>query len=594
MKLLRAVNNQKGISLIEVLVAMVIFVGGILYVLQIFPGGFNTVKQSEYQTMANRMAQSELERLKGRIENLPEGILAIDPLNTNNELVNLDPASLQVMNNAPSGNERYFSDANRFRRIVGEVTRIPVPMPADSEWASGAPYTLNFSPIDNNRGVTVYSNPMRRQQLTADTRWLVWMGMRDYAINYDEGLLYVRRADYDREYLVSYSYWDQSGAKPRLIVVNKVTLQVAAQTNNDPDPMEIQIMAPDPANVNQLINVKDIPGFAGIDEGTDVLRRRFLDLTASMNPDGTVPWGTNDPYEFVVRDSSAGVLAFNPMGYGYEELTATGKEKLAAYMDYDVIDWHVIREERKVPNAPSSPNDDYINVRLSLKGIKPKEGTTNYDNTKYLGITPGLPYSVVAIDTENGRTYNEDSLVDVFNISAIKVNYKDGIISFHKSLHDRAFLIMYQAADDWAMQVFKSFSKYNRRYDIPANLDNFGYDNYYLGNDERLYFPKCYAGATVAVGYSYRLNGSTTDNFVPGESFQISTDTDSGTGLCYVDLRQELLDSGKSNFQITQVNKVYGTSIGVRVIWRVSGRGLASSWRWRKVDVQSYLTRPNN
>ena len=196
MKLLRAVNNQKGISLIEVLVAMVIFVGGILYVLQIFPGGFSTVRQSEYQTMANRMAQSELERLKNRVENLPEGITAIDPANMNNTLVDLDSASLRVMDNVPAGSERYFSDANRFRRIVGESTRVPAPMPADTEWASGAQYTLNFSPIDSARDITIYSNPMRRQQLTADTRWLVWMGSRDYSINYNDGLLYVRKADY--------------------------------------------------------------------------------------------------------------------------------------------------------------------------------------------------------------------------------------------------------------------------------------------------------------------------------------------------------------------------------------------------------------
>ncbi|MHB1456496.1 MAG: type IV pilus modification PilV family protein [Armatimonadota bacterium] len=590
MKLLKAINNQKGISLIEVLVAMVIFVAGILYVLQIFPGGFNTVKQSEYQTMANRLAQSELERLKGRIENLPEGIVAINPQDINTTLVNLDATSLQILPNAPAGGERYFSDANRFRRIIGEVTKIPVPMASDTEWANGAPYTLNFSPIDNNRDVTVYSNPMRRQSLTADTRWLVWMGMRDYSINYDEGLLYVRRADYDREYLISYSYWDQSGTKPRLITVNKVTIMVTAKTNNDPDPEEVKITGPD-----QTTWVKDLAGYAGIEEGTDNLRRKFTNLTTSINPDGTVPWGTNDPYEFAIRDSAAGVLVFNPMGYEYQELTATGKEKLTAYIDYDVIDWHVIREERKVPHDPASPNDDYINVKLSLRGIKVANGTTNYDNTKYLGVTPGLPYSVIAVDTETGQVYNEESQVAVLNVSALKVNYRDGIIGFHANeFRDHSFVIMYQAVDDWAVQVFKPFSRYNRRYDIPANLDNFGYDNYYLGNDERIYFPKCYAGATIAVNYAYRLNGSTTDSFVNGESFQISTDTDNGNGLCYVDIKQNLLDSGKTNFQITQLNRVYGTSIGVRVIWRVSGRGLASSWRWRKVDVQSYLTRPNN
>ena len=327
------------------------------------------------------------------------------------------------------------------------------------------------------------------------------------------------------------------------------------------------------------------------------MRRKFIDRTVDMAGDGSVPWGTSDPYEFVIRDTAAGILAFNPMGYGYEELTAIGKEKLTAHIDYDVMDWHVIRDERKVPHDPQSPNDDYVYVRLSLRGIKVKEGTNNYDDTKYLGIAPGLPYSVVAVDTETGQTYNEESSIGVLNVNALKVDYKEGRIGFHlKEFRDRTFMIMYQAVDDWAVQVFKPFSQYNRRYDIPANLNDFGFDNYYLGDNDRIYFPKCYAGATIAVSYNYTylLNDTTTNGLVSGESFQISSDTDNSNGLCYVDLQQPLLDSGKTGVKITQVNKVYGTSIGVRVIWRVSGRGLASSWRWRKVDVQSYLTRPNN
>lgn len=433
------------------------------------------------------------------------------------------------------------------------------------------------------------------------------MGSRDYSINYDEGLLYLRKADYERKYLISYSYWDKSGVRPRLVTVSKVSTLVTAKTaTTDPDPEEVQIMAPDPANPAQLIWVKDIPGFAGIEEGTDTIRRQFRDITPPPTPPGAnVVWSLADPYEFVIRDPVAGILAFNPLGYGYEELTSTGRSKLTAYIDYDVMDWHVIHDERKVPSTTASADSDYINVKLSLRALKNK-GTTNYDNSSYLGIntpstvrvgsTPDPAYqsSVVAIDTESGAIYDEYSFADTIKVPALSVNYKDGVIGFHKSLHDRTFVIMYQATDDWAVQVFKAFSVYTRRYDIPANLDDFNYDNYYLGADERIYFPRCYAGATVGVSYAYRANGATADSFVQGESFQISRDVDATTGLCYVDIKQKLLDSGKTGVQITQVSKVYGTSVGVRVIWRVSGRGLASSWRWRKVDVQTYLTRPNN
>ncbi len=588
MKLLRCIRNQKGISLIEILVAMVIFVTGILIVLQIFPGGFSTVRQTEYATIANRLAQSELERIKGRIENLPDGIVAIDPQNAANCITNIDPEAMGVIPNAIAGQEYYFSDANRFRRIIGEATRIPSPMASDAEWQKGSMYMLNFSPVatSNTIGLNIYSNPMRRAALTTDTRWLVWMGNRDYSIDYSNGKIYFRRADYNRRFIISYSYWDQSGAAPRLVKVDKVTLFVDARTNTDPDPDTVDLVAPNPLAPMQSLPVADIPGFAGIEEGTDVVRRAFNDITNTIEADGTIPWSQSDPYEYIVNNAAAGIISFNPYGYDYNELTSSGNQMLTAFIDYDVADWHVIRDERKVPSKPASSEDEYINVKLSLKSLK-KAGSNDYS-----GIAPNLNYSVLAIDTENGRTYNEDSLVDVINAPALSVNFRDGIVGFHKSLHDRDFIILYKAVGDWAVQVFKAYSEYNRRFDIPTDLNAFGYNNYYIGANDRIYFPLCYAGATVAVSYAYKSNNIDTINFVQSESFQISNEVDSLTGLCYIDLKQKQIDSGKTDVILTQVSKVYGTSVGVRTIWRTSGGGLASSWKWKKADIQTYLTRP--
>lgn len=44
-------------------------------VVRMFPGGFAVVKHSEDVTLANRLAQQELERWKGMVGNLPNGIL---------------------------------------------------------------------------------------------------------------------------------------------------------------------------------------------------------------------------------------------------------------------------------------------------------------------------------------------------------------------------------------------------------------------------------------------------------------------------------------------------------------------------------------
>ncbi|MHB0999320.1 MAG: type IV pilus modification PilV family protein [Armatimonadota bacterium] len=595
MKLLRSLQNKNGTSIIEVLVAMVIFVVGILYVIRMFPGGFSSIKQTENSTVANRLAQSEIERWKSRAENLPSGILPIDPNIPGGLLLNLDPEDMRALS-VPAGEvERYFSDVNKFRHVIGEFTKIPAPPPSDDDWYKGAIYILGFSPVvyTNNNPILVYSGPLKRQTLPVDTRWLTWMTNRDYAIDYDEGKIYIRKASYAREFLISYNYIDQSNGNPRKIGLSKIRIPVGAKTDTDPDPDVIDIMAPEPGTGN-LVPVINIPGFGGIEPGSETLRRSFIDRTADKDANGDVSWNTFDPYEFVVQDSFAGVLGFNPVGHSYEEITASGREPLKAYIDYDVRDWHIIRDEKKIPSAPADPNDQYIKVRLSLNGIK-IINTSNYDGSEYTGLTPDMPYSVVAVDAENGRSYNEESLVDVVNVPAMQVNYKDGIIEFHESLRNRTFTIFYQAVDDWAVQVYKSFDVFRRRFDVPADLESFGYDYYYLSDNGRVYFPRCYAGTTVAIDYTYRPAGQTVQGkFVNGETFIISQDVDSATGLCYVDLVNKLADRGITGMEIAQTSKVYGVSLGARVIWRTSGKGLSSFWRWKKVDIQTYLTRPNN
>ncbi len=265
---------------------------------------------------------------------------------------------------------------------------------------------------------------------------------------------------------------------------------------------------------------------------------------------------------------------------------------LTAYIDYDVLDWHIIREDRRVADQISGPMDPSLEVKLTLRFMKKRGETREFDGSTYMGLAPDPPYNlgydVLAVDLETGAWYSEQHEEELSGEPAMQVNYKEGAIRFHPNLQGRTFRIYYRVEDDWAVQVFKAYSTYRRSYNL--NLDHRQY--YYDSALGRLYFPRCYAGSTIAVDYSYRVatsGGDYRNCTVAGDSFQISEATGLG-GKCYVDLREKLvtLHDG-ATVEIIDITKVQGVSTGARVIWREGGRGLRAG-RWKKVDLQTYLT----
>ncbi|MBV9852445.1 MAG: prepilin-type N-terminal cleavage/methylation domain-containing protein, partial [Armatimonadetes bacterium] len=57
-------GRQRGTSLVEVLVVLVILVLGIFSIARLFPGGFIAVRNAENSTFADRLGQGQLEGLK--------------------------------------------------------------------------------------------------------------------------------------------------------------------------------------------------------------------------------------------------------------------------------------------------------------------------------------------------------------------------------------------------------------------------------------------------------------------------------------------------------------------------------------------------
>ena len=75
-------RHNAGTTLIEVLVVIVIFLVGILAVVQIFPKGFQILLFSRNASVATALSRDEIERLKSRPDQLPDGIVALYPNGT--------------------------------------------------------------------------------------------------------------------------------------------------------------------------------------------------------------------------------------------------------------------------------------------------------------------------------------------------------------------------------------------------------------------------------------------------------------------------------------------------------------------------------
>ncbi|MHB0912429.1 MAG: prepilin-type N-terminal cleavage/methylation domain-containing protein [Armatimonadota bacterium] len=573
MSLRGTARREEGMSLIEVLVALVVFTIGILAVVRIFPGGFVAVKHTENQALADRLAQGELERWQRRAANLPDGILAYD----NNGVLtgDTDPDNMDVLAGLPVGADpSLYSDVNKFRHIEGEATSIPVPDPG--QWDSGGTYVLGFGPIvvpaSPKESVSIYSGPMVRRPFGSYLR-----SYSQYSIDYAENKIYVRAAaNYDRQFVLKYSYWENGPTGPRLVAATTDPFTVAANTLTGMSVVDITAISPTP------------PIGMGIQEGSDSLRRAFKRILEGQ------AWNQYDPYEYKIRDAdplteSIGVISFSPYGYGYEEITTRGRVPLVANIDYDVLDWHVICEELQVSSSGA--------LRLTLGHIKQKNEYEEADGSLYRGLYGGVPalrHDVVMVRARDGAVYTEDG-------GAFTVDYDSGKITVtESSLRGQTVRVYYKADGDWALQTYKTYTTYNPVY----NLSSISYGQYieWFHDDVddnkdvyKIYLAQCYSGRSVYVDFRFRDIGGV-EQEIKGAVLQLKIETvydpitDELFTLGYVDLETFLDDAGYPGFGNIRVTKVRGVTVGARVIWREGGRGFTAG-RWRQVDQQTYLTR---
>lgn len=479
-------RRTAGTSLVEVLVVIVVFLIGILAIVQIFPGGFRLLGLTASQSRATQLARTEIERLKSRASQLPERIVPVVYTRFNGELIASVDSTRRTNDLGPTagsltqggdlilagdnlGPWRRASGGNMITRVVGESTIIPAPRPAAGAIAGqtfyGGLMTLQFGPAVYNPEVAGNSN---------DPSVLFNVYGNDLTLAL--GPSPVNGAEPFRTNLYYCVQPETTGAqihipRPRAGTIPP-TVPVryrfagtgyARDASNNVRTIEVldyNFLAPIvPVVGDDYEEVALAPIFAGLlAPGETFIGVEFDSLQLAplfeIIPKGNA-FNPNNPYEYKLLDdlnpgvtnANLGALLFNPAGHDYFVPNSQGHRiPLTARVNYNVYDWGIVKEEFRIPNDDSAMPTDSTegparrspSHRLTLGGLKVK-GNTDTDGRVYQGLGFRIPdgaggnqeLDVVIQDTETGGIYafNPGNLNDPLQ-TAYRVDKSIGAVRF--------------------------------------------------------------------------------------------------------------------------------------------------------------------
>lgn len=653
---IEARTARRGASLVEVLVVLVILLIGVFSVIRVFPVGFQGLRNAESRTLATRLATQLMEQIKGDDASLAQGVLFRTFTSSNGSLtpvINLteDPDDLGTYDPDPNDGQEppynpYFSDVNKFRYIEGE--RVKIPLPTTTAYGNGSLYAVKFGPIYMDADVGDPENvPTSDAQLNRYNNFLRVSGapLRGIVTEAEEGYGQMYRLRGPQTYLIDYG---DDGSPAQILfsprrptspsrTVPYRTFRVSFSYNDNGVIRAVPAidLRVDDNDVGVWQPIKDAQGktYQDLMDGSETVQREFTRLPASAPQ-----WDRDDPYEYKLVSpnisatsgtsdviyANMGVIAFNPAGATYSERTPFGQRALAAYIDYAVLDWHILREDLEVPSVFALANRS-LRLKLTLNFIK-RAGDAQPDQTLYQGLynnsnapvdiqvfdlqgsvpdpknngapmPPGIPlYAGVPGDPQAHYWIDPDERSGTYRTGTIYVN--EDLVPRGTQLR-----VLYKADGDWAVAIQKAYARYERAYDDgqwrtrPDGPGRFGREG------TRLYFNRVDVNKSVVATFQYTRNDARTgnqDTLVRTPPVQLTIDEAGveGTddeGYAYVDLanalRQDIVGKYMPGIKDPNAWGVYGpmrgVSLKVRVIWKDNA---STTNVWRIQDLNTYIT----
>lgn len=625
-------DRRSGASLIEVLVVMVVFLVGILAIANVFPRGLSILRTTKNTSMATQLARAEMERLKGSPNQMAEAILPVSyrwnaATSDYTILVDLNRRPSDLMPAWPTGPSQgvtqtgdlldaagnpvgpwgRFAGANVIRRVFGEGRTVPAPRFVPT--AAGSPVfggvmALQFAPVVADTrfqsAFQVYGNDLTRQWVeevqdgaTVNRDYVVLVQEDGEAIGLPQGPYRSDNNVLTRNYRLAASYIARD-AGGNYVSRDAVVVVPVAQAGMGDARRFVRL---DASALATLLAPTGGDQFVRLEADTVRVQRLFERvplggpfLTGAALQDDAA-------YQYQLLDQRLGLLLFNSAGFNYQERRRNARVPLQARVDYDVLDWRIIRDDFRVPtNLPHVQ-------KLVLNSLKVL-GNPDVDARAYAG----LGFTVASL---SGGTENRDFVLmdldtgGIYAPTSYTVDYSNGTVTFVDldnnqnnglsasifypgmttataidDVRGRSVRALYRANGEWSVQALKAASLYR-----PVSSTTLGVGQCYVGGSNpnvgidrptRLYFPPTDIGRKVVIGEAwYRDNGGALRSLADQE-FLIRAPRPGELDLGYVDLTDR---APAVAFDFTNgyaVRRVRGVSAEVRVMWNPSAMNLGA------------------
>jgi type II secretory pathway pseudopilin PulG len=594
------VRTRRGTTLVEMLVVIVIFLVGILAVVQIFPGGFRLLIQARKQAQAAALARSESERLTATPDGIPEMILPTPAAAANNpSLTNLGPAGVSILPNGDLigtdgsnlGHWMYNSGANRFRLIESEHHRMSAPRRIGTGTDDyGCAFLPTFGLVDG--GYAQVSGNLLAIETKIPTD-LTSVGtdlfgtatsFGDFSVavsNTATPQLLVPTGDQTRQYRVwlNVNVTRDGNASARtlraLLVSTPVTTIPSGAAEHPLYRVDLNALA--------TANLDSGETLTNVDSSSVRIRRSYREV-------GTF---SNDPFEFRVIEPKRGLLLFNPTAASATVADGDGRSPLQVVVSYATRDWRVLRQDVRFVDA------DQGQFKLPLGSIKTNNPSTpdslNVSTIDSLpddpiGYQSPLASHFAIIDLETGGLVAEQTKADGRQL--IQVDKAAGVFRFIDAdpstptmditialptggirtvgLTGRALRVLYEVKEEWSVQVTRAAS----RYSASGLLPDIG--QYYIGGTNsglggaatRIYFPAVDASQSVNVDKIAYIRAGGGRGEISATRFNLRYRTGDPVNLPSLDIREAASDAIGFDFDAAPaVSGVRGSSIQVRTLW---------------------------
>lgn len=510
---------RQGFSLIEVAIALVIFVIGALAIIKIFPGALSVIGNNGDQQIATNLNRTTLTKAKS--ENAvpyatfnnsnADGTLNVTSWTGTNPSVN-HSADFRDTNSSVIGVPRFnealpdtqdietgssFSALSRYRTILGEKTKVIKLADAtgdDNYVLTQFPISVTqTAPITPVAPVISFDYNLANVRIKPD-------GKFDFSRASDaadptntiisptlftpQSLLYV-----------TYRYRNSSN---KIWGVEQEAVVLPADTTTLPtDDVDFNAIKVNPPTTNPGAAVAN----GVVAEIVDVRLRKFLT---------TGDFGVSGASDFEkVADARRGVVRVSGLTPG-----------TLVSVDY-VADWSVLLKTGKplITSATAPPAGvEYHQIALGTPFIEDKTEVGIYsllvdpiDNKAYRSSYGESTSTTAADDAKKLVVPSEDDL-------------RAGRVTFITPRSDSDVRVAYRTRDNWVQQLSVAASAYKPFVAGNAEL----WRDYYLGGSNYLYFHAGEAGKTISISYTV-LDGTVERNFVDRPFVIESTQINSGS-----------------------------------------------------------------